>query len=291
MLGIRQPSRSVTIAMTSAKTFRMADVAALTNANELCAEANLLAENEHASRAAGLAVIGLEEFAKAVACTVAAIFPEQSHDLWNRLNDHNVKQWIVQTFDGVESEVQYGIDGISWESGVYSQLETEEVLLEIFRTLSKSDWGSFIPTKKAAKYAAKKDQESLNDPKIHALPTDYITTAFIKNAALYVDLSEKGEVLSPNRIDGNTQAEIGGLAWSLRRSDPLIGILSNEEKWKWFAKNVRQTPGAHLSIGKDVLTPQKRALRIIKKLPETATWDQIQKKIAAAVKADDEHRG
>jgi hypothetical protein len=201
-----------------------------------------------------------------------------------------VKQWIIQTFDGVESEVEDGIDGISWGSGVHCAPEADAILLEIFRTLSKSDWGSFIPTKKAAKSAAKKDQETLNDPKIHALPTDYITTAFIKNAALYVDLSEKGEVLSPNRIDGNTQAEIGGLAWSLRRSDPLIGILSNEEKWKWFAKHIRQTPGAHLIIGKDVLTPQKRALRIIKKLPETATWNQIQKKIEAAVKADDEHR-
>jgi AbiV family abortive infection protein len=276
--------------MTSAKTFRRAAAAALMNANELCAEAELLAENGHKSRAAALAVIGLEEFAKAVACTVAAIFPEQSKDLWNRLNDHNVKQWIIQTFDGVESEVENGIDGISWGSGVHCAPEADAILLEIFRTLSKSDWGSFIPTKKAAKSAAKKDQETLNDPKIHALPTDYITTAFIKNAALYVDLSEKGEVLSPNRIDGNTQAEIGGLAWSLRRSDSLIGIFSNEEKWKWFAKHIRQTPGAHLSIGKDVLTPQKRALRIIKKLPETATWNQIQKKIEAAVKADDEHR-
>lgn len=276
--------------MTSAKTFRMVAAAALMNANELCAEAKLLAENEHNSRAAALAVIGLEEYAKAVACTVAAIFPGQSNDLWNRLNDHNVKQWIVQTFDGVESEVEDGIDGISWESGVYSPLKTESILLEIFRTLSKSSWGSFIPTKNSANSAARKDQKFLNDPNMHARPTECITTPFIKNAALYVDLSEKGEVLSPNRIDGNTQAEIGGLAWSLRRSDPLIGILSNEEKWKWFAKHIRQTPGAHLSIGKDVLTPQKRALRIIKKLPETATWDQIQKKIESAVKADDEHR-
>ena len=88
--------------MTPAKTFRMVAAAALTNANELSAEAKLLAENGHNSRAAALAVIGLEEFAKAVACTVAAIFPEQSNDLWSRLSDHNVKQWIAEIFEGVE---------------------------------------------------------------------------------------------------------------------------------------------------------------------------------------------
>lgn len=80
----------------------MVAAAALTNANELSAEAKLLAENGHNSRAAALAVIGLEEFAKAVACTVAAIFPEQSNDLWSRLSDHNVKQWIAEIFEGVE---------------------------------------------------------------------------------------------------------------------------------------------------------------------------------------------
>src|SRR5688572_11568284 len=133
--------------MTSANTFRKAAAEALTNANELCAEAELLAKNGHNSRAAALAAIGLEEFAKAVACTVAAIFPEQSNDLWNRLNDHNVKQWIIQTFDGVESEVEDGIDGISWGSGVHCAPEADAILLEIFRTLSKNNWGSFIPTK------------------------------------------------------------------------------------------------------------------------------------------------
>ena len=273
--------------MTSPKTFRMTAVAALTNASELCAEAELLGENGHNSRAAALAVIGLEEFAKAVACTLAGIFPEQSDALWNRLNDHNVKQWIVQTFDGVECEVQVGIDGIRWESEGYSPLAAEAVLLEIFRTLSKSTWGSFIPTRKAAKFAAKNDQEWLNDPQIHALPTDYITTAFIKNAALYVDLSEESAVLVPSRVDRYTKAEIGGLAWSLRRNDTLIDILSNEEKWEWFAKHILQTSGAHLSIEKDVLTPKKVALRIIGELPKDATWDQIQRKIEIAAKTVD----
>ena len=94
----------------------------------------------------------------------------------------------------------------------------------------------------------------------------------------------------PSRVDRYAVPEIIGLRDYLGRTRPLLEILSDEKKWKPFAESVRQTPGAHLSIGKDVLTPQKRALRIIKKLPETATWDQIQKKIEAAVKADDEHR-
>jgi hypothetical protein len=42
-----------------------------------------------------------------------------------------------------------------------------------------------------------------------------------------------------------------------------------------------------LSIGKNVLTPKKKARRIIDNLPDTATWDHIQKKIEAAAKAAD----
>ena len=95
-------SRSRIREMISAKTFRMAAVAALTNANELCAEAKLLAENEHNSRAAALAVIGLEEFAKAVAYALAAIYPEQSSEIRQRLLNHDVKHWIADTFEGAQ---------------------------------------------------------------------------------------------------------------------------------------------------------------------------------------------
>lgn len=156
--------------------------------------------------------------------------------------------------------------------------------------LSKSEWGSFVPTSASAAAEAtdlQKVDQVIGKVKVQKRAS--ITTPFIKNAACYVDV-KKGDVLLPSRVDRYANYEIQGLTWSLEHTRPLMQILSDEKKWKPFAESVRQTPGAHLSIGKDVLTPQKRALRIIKKLPETATWDQIQKKIEAAVKADDEHR-
>ena len=158
--------------------------------------------------------------------------------------------------------------------------------MEIFRTLSKSEWGSVIPTKKSAKSAIKKDQKFLNDPRMHARPTELVTTPYIKNAAFYVDV-EKENILVPSRVDRYANDEIQGLTWSLEHTSSLMQILSDEKKWMLFADSVRQTPGAHLSIEKDVLTPKKKALRIIDKLPDTATWDHIQKKIKAAAKAAD----
>lgn len=275
--------------MKSPKTFRMAAMAALTNAIELRVEAELLAENGHNSRAAALAVIGLEEFAKAVACTLAAIFPEQSSDLWNRLKDHNVKQWIAQTFEGLECELQYWIDGISWGSGVNSSPEPEAVLLETFRTLSKSRWGSIVPTKTSANAAAKKDQKFLNDPRMHARPTEIMATQFLKNAAFYVDV-EEGEVLLPTRVDRYANYEIRGLACSLEHRPLLKQILSDDHKWEAFAGAVRRTPGGGLSIEEEALTPKKRAIKELQRLPETATWDQIKKKIERAVQSAAEER-
>jgi hypothetical protein len=49
------------------------------------------------SRAAALAVIGLEEFAKAVAYAVVAIFPEKSQGIRTRLLKHEIKHWIADT--------------------------------------------------------------------------------------------------------------------------------------------------------------------------------------------------
>jgi AbiV family abortive infection protein len=151
----------------------MAAAAALTNASELCAEAELLAKNGHNSRAAVLAVIGLEEFAVSVAYTAAAIFPGQSSGLRDRLNDHNVKHWIAAAFDGPEIVTS-----------------DKESLRNTFRELLKSRWGSFVLTKVLAKEATKKSQELLNDPQLHVLTTELITTPLIKNAALYMDIEE-----------------------------------------------------------------------------------------------------
>lgn len=250
----------------------MAAAAALMNANELCAEAELLAENGHKSRAAALAVIGLEEFAKSVAYTAAAIFPEQSSGLQDRLNDHNVKHWIAAAFDGPQIVTS-----------------DKESLRNTFRELLKSKWGSFVLTRVSAKEATKKSQEFLNDPQLHVLTSELITTPLIKNAALYVDI-EEGKVLSPSRIDRYANYEIQGLIWCLDHTRLLLEILPDDKQWEWFAKPIRQTSGAGLSIEKGMQTPKKTAIKTLKRLSVSATWDQIKKEIEKGAQDATEER-
>jgi AbiV family abortive infection protein len=67
--------------MLSEDALRAGAVACFTNAQELYEEANLLFEQARSPRSAALALIGAEEFAKAVVFTVAALLPEQRHCL------------------------------------------------------------------------------------------------------------------------------------------------------------------------------------------------------------------
>ena len=170
----------------------MAAAAALTNANELCAEAKLLAENEHKPRAAALAVIGLEEFAKAVAYTLAAIFPEQSVDIRQRLLKHDVKHWIADTFEGAQIEIEEWPRVVFQDTGSWPP--SEEVLLHVFIRLSKSEWGSFVPTADSAKAAAEStDLQKAMDKEIGKVKIQKeasLTTPFIKDACP-----------SPNSVD------------------------------------------------------------------------------------------
>lgn len=275
--------------MTSAKTFRMAAAAALTNANELCAEAKLLAENGHNSRAAGLAVIGLEEFAKAVVFALAGIFPEQSSEMRQRLLNHDVKHWIADTFEGAQIVTDEWPLILFQETGSWPP--AEEVLRNIFVELSKREWVSLVPLQAEAE-AHRKKMKSENK--------EFVQTPYLKNAAFYVDIYSDGEVLLPTRVDRFAVSEIQGLAWSLRKSHPLLEILSDEEKWTKFAEGVRQSPGVRLGLNQNrdkvVAATKKQALQLIKSLPEKATWDDIlheisvRKKVEAGLKAADDGR-
>ncbi len=265
--------------MISAKTARQAAEAAFINANDLCSEAQLLAEHAHTARAAALAVIGLEEFAKGVAYTLAAIYPKQGNEIREGLRDHVVKHWIAETYEGVETEVEGWVDGISWEMGVPPQIE--EVLLVSFRRRATSE---IVPAKSLARDAAKKDQKFLNDPEIHVEKRERISTTFVKDAALYVDIAGE-ELLLPNRVSQYANQEVQRLTWSLRRTGPLREILANDKKWGVFAEGVRQSAGTHIRIEEKVMSPKKKASEAIKQLPRAATWNDILSAITRAKEA------
>jgi len=69
-------------------------VAAFTKAQALYQEAKLLAEPAQVPHAAALALMGAEEFAQAVLCTVAALVPAHPHSVPCRRADHALTQHI-----------------------------------------------------------------------------------------------------------------------------------------------------------------------------------------------------
>lgn len=177
--------------MPSSNTFRKAAVAALANAHELYAEAKLLAENNHTSRAAALAVIGVGEFAKSVAYTLAAIFPEQSDGIRSRLIQHDVKHWVANIFEGAQIVTD------DWPLIVFQETwmrpSSREVLTEIFVELARNGLSGVVPNIQQTKEHRKKSKFE-ND--------QYISTPYVKDAAFHVDIPSTGQVLSPTKQGG-----------------------------------------------------------------------------------------
>jgi hypothetical protein len=94
--------------MQSEDALRAGAVACFTNAQELCEEANLLFEQARFPRSVALALIGVEEFAKAVIFTVAALLPQQRHHLPAKLNGHELKDHICGLADGLVCAYEEG---------------------------------------------------------------------------------------------------------------------------------------------------------------------------------------
>jgi len=190
-------------------------------------EAKLLADHGHMSRAAALAVIGLEEFAKAVAYAVAAIFPEKSQGIRDRLIKHDVKHWVANVFEGAQIVTDDWPLIAFQESGYWPS--AKEVLSEIFVALVRSGLDGLIPNRQKAK-AHRQMMKSEN--------RQFIPTPYVKDAAFCVDI-ENGEVLSPSRVNRFAASEIAGLSWYLKYARPLLDLLSDDGRWKNFTEEIR----------------------------------------------------
>jgi hypothetical protein len=85
--------------------------------------------------------------------------------------------------------------------------------------LSKSEWGSFVPTSALAAAEATDLQKVMDRVigKVKVQKRASITTPFIKNAAFYVDV-KKGNIPVPTRVNRYANYEIQGLYLVLRTS-------------------------------------------------------------------------
>jgi AbiV family abortive infection protein len=213
--------------MLDEQTLRKAALECFINAQSLHKEARLLADHGFRPRGAALAIIGLEEFAKAITYTLAALLPAKRDSLIKELNNHAVKHLISASAEAAEIETEDYRLVLSEDSGF--PLSAEERLQILFRWLLQHDVSSIAVDRKGARDFF----ESLRTQGSHFLPEPHL-----KNAALYVDIGPEGEVLTPNRAEDQAESEILGLEWFLDIYQALPKVLEDDGAWGSFADRI-----------------------------------------------------
>ena len=133
------------------EVLRQAALASINNALSHYESATLLFQNGKAPAAAGLAIIGLEEFAKAVLFTIAAAVHEQRPLLEARLSDlheHNVKHVLTGMVDGAQVE---NSEGWAVARGEGYPVSAEDALVDLFVTLARAGIDELIMPRRQAK--------------------------------------------------------------------------------------------------------------------------------------------
>jgi hypothetical protein len=231
--------------MLSEDALRAGAVACFINAQELYEEAKLLFEQARPPRAAALALIGAEEFAKAVVFTVAALLPEQRHRLPSRLDGHELKHRICRLADVAQ------IMSSEWwaVANDFGGTTPTSRLGDLFACLAERGLDCFLDTKGAKQYykalRVEHEEEQRHWQHLQADPERDIYLVFrepdLKNAALYVDLAPSGKVMSPtNRVEErDTRLSISGLEYFLDEYAALATVVGDDQHWRDFAERVR----------------------------------------------------
>jgi len=193
------------------------------NTQSLHKEARLLARHGYGPRAAALAVIGVEEFAKSIAYALAALSPEKRDLLGKGLSDHETKHLVAAAAEAAEIETHDYRVVIAQESGW--PLSHRDALVVLFQQMVGYDLENLVRNPKEAKEFYRRLGKDL-----HAILPD----PYLKNAALYVDLDNSGDVLIPARIEHQVESAIRGLEWFLRVYCALPEVLQNQEEWNDF---------------------------------------------------------
>jgi len=215
--------------MYNASTYKKAAFECFSNAKSLHDEACLLANSGYAHRAAALAIIGLEEFAKAIAYTLAALLPGKEHILANcdQLRIHEVKHLVTASAEAAEIETHDYRLVVSQDAGF--PLTERERLEILFHWLVKHDVAGVVSDSEGAKRFFR---ELRMDP-THSLPVPDV-----KNAALYVDIGPGGEVHTPSRIQERAASAILGLEWFLDVYAALPIVLEDNAAWGNFVLRI-----------------------------------------------------
>ena len=211
----------------SVAVMRELAAACFANAQSHYEAASLLAENDYTATAVALAVLGVEEFAKAVLYTAAALFPSERDVLGEEARYHGVKHLIAIAAHGAQCDNEE-----SWAVGADYQGSWPSPtarLEEMFVSLLRDGLRALLSSKdEASKYFEQLRSEFPDCP----------VTPDKKNDALYVDLSPAGEVWIPAKVASEAQVEILGLKWYLDEFRALPEVLEEDEIWKRFAQSV-----------------------------------------------------
>jgi AbiV family abortive infection protein len=215
--------------MWTAGTLREAAAAALDNSRRLYADAVLLRDHDRGASAVALARIGVEEFGKAIALTVAALKPaEQAALTW--LNVHGPKRFAAEM---VEGTLCMFADGWAAEQDDCPYpIAWEERMLDVIVDLARSGLRSVLPTAKEAKAFDAWVPEGLG-----LMPGD-LAPMRLKDAALYVDVSDTGDVLTPEHVAERATSEVLELDYYLKRFGALHDVLMDDVRWQTLAARV-----------------------------------------------------
>jgi AbiV family abortive infection protein len=212
-------------------TYRKVAFECFSNAKSLHDEACLLADEGHRPRAAALAILGLEEFSKAIAYSLAALLPGKEHILADRdqLRKHEVKHLVTAAAEAAEIETHEYRLVVSQEAGF--PLTERERLGILFDWLVKHDVACVVADSEGAKRFFRELRKDL---------TDFLPEPDVKNAALYVDIGPGGEVLTPSRIEERAASAILGLEWFLDVYAALPDVLEDNAAWGDFVRRVHK---------------------------------------------------
>ena len=203
----------------------------------LSAEAKVLADHGYGARAVGLAVLGHEEFAKAIGYAVAATSEEPDDVLVKKLKhltSHEVKHLLAQSSEYAQIVTRDWADAMEWQTGFRPSLR--EQFDARFCQLAQGGLSSLLEKPSTAKSLLK----TTNPSAVTDGDVDLLFGSDLKNAALYVDIGSDGQVKTPARIAGQATPEILGLDWYFEQYADLPCVLKDDGEWTCLVARVRR---------------------------------------------------
>jgi len=193
-------------------------------------DASLLYCEGRVPGAYALAVIGVEEFAKAVLYTVTALRPKERGHLGLETRSHEVKHMVA-----AHAEQAHSVVAESWRRAEHESalpVRQRACLEDLFRVLCQRGVSSLLEKPKQAKAFYADLRRKFPQ---HLLEPDF------KDAALYVDLLPTGEVVTPERVMTQLGSPLLSLEWLLEVYRGIDMALTDDAEWERLVQDVDRT--------------------------------------------------